>query len=264
MNTIRINSKGSDVVTLQEKLSGYGFQVTATGNFDEATRQAVVEFQRKYGLDADGIVGYRTWETLFFANRGEDKQLTEEDFKLAARLLDVEPAALKAVKEVESGRYGGFLASGRPVILFEGHIFWSQLKKKGINPETYAKGNEDILYPKWDKSHYKSGEAEYTRLDKAREINRDAADASASWGMFQIMGFNHAACGEKTVAGFVEMMHKSELHQLLLSARFIRSAGMLPALQLKNWAEFAKRYNGPAYAQNKYDQKLAAAYKKFA
>lgn len=261
MNTIRINSKGSDVVTLQEKLSCYGFQVTATGIFDEATHKAVAEFQHKYELDADGIVGYRTWETLFFANRGEGKQLTEEDFKLAARLLDVEPAALKAVKAVESGQYGGFLASGRPVILFEGHIFWSQLKKKGINPEAYVKGNEDILYPKWNKSHYKSGEAEYTRLDKARKINRDAADASASWGMFQIMGFNHVACGEKTVAGFVKMMHKSELHQLLLSARFIRSAGMLPALQKKNWAEFAKRYNGPAYAQNKYDQKLDAAYK---
>lgn len=263
MNTIKINSNGKSVETLQEKLSGYGYQVEVTGTFNEATRQAVVEFQRKYGLDADGIVGYRTWETLFFANRGEGKQLTEEDIKLAAQLLDVEPAALKAVKEVESGRLGGFLASGKPVILFEGHIFWSQLKKKGISPETYAKGNEDILYPKWDKSHYKGGEAEHTRLERARKINRDAADASASWGMFQIMGFNHVACGEKTVAGFVEMMQKSELHQLLLSARFIRSGGMLPALQVKNWADFAKRYNGPAYAQNKYDQKLAAAYQKF-
>lgn len=264
MDTIKINSKGSSVKTLQQMLPAHGFQVSPTGTFDEATRQAVIGFQRKYGLDADGIVGYRSWETLFFANRGNDKKLTEEDFKLAARLLDVEPAALKAVKEVESGRYGGFLASGRPVILFEGHIFWSQLKKKGINPENHVKGNEDILYPKWDKSHYKSGEAEYTRLEKARKIDRDAADASASWGMFQIMGFNHAACGEKSVAGFVDMMCRSELHQLLLSARFIRSGGMLPALQQKNWAEFAKRYNGPAYAQNKYDEKLAAAYKKFA
>lgn len=263
MDTIRINSKGDSVETLQEKLSGYGLQVAVTGTFDEATRQAVVEFQRRYGLDADGIVGYRTWETLFFAARGEDKQLTEEDFILTARLLDVEPAALKAVKEVESGAYGGFLASGRPVILFEGHIFWSQLKKKGIDPEACAAGNEDILYPKWNKSHYKGGEAEYTRLERARTIDRDAADASASWGMFQIMGFNHVACGEKTVAKFVEMMCRSELHQLLLSARFIKSAGMLPALQHKNWAEFAKRYNGQAYAQNKYDQKLVAAYRKF-
>jgi hypothetical protein len=39
---------------------------------------------------------------------------------------------------------------------------------------------------------------------------------------------------------------------------------MLTALQAKNWAEFAKRYNGPAYAQNRYDEKLAKAYAKFA
>lgn len=263
MDTIRINSKGNSVGMLQKLLAGYGFQVSETSLFDEPTRQAVVAFQRDHGLDADGIVGYRSWESLFFANRKEGKALTEDDFRLAARLLDVEPAALKAVKEVESGRYGGFLASGRPVILFEGHIFWSQLKKRNINPEQYVKGNEDILYPKWDKSHYKSGEAEYTRLERARKIHHDAADASASWGMFQIMGFNYAACGEKSVDGFVDMMSRSELHQLLLSARFIKSGGMLPALQQKNWAEFAKRYNGSAYAQNKYDEKLAAAYKKF-
>lgn len=265
MDTIRINnSNASTVETLQRALVGHGFDVPVTGAFDGATREAVINFQRKYGLAVDGIVGYRSWEALFFANRGDDKELTEEDFQLAAQLLDVEPAALKAVKEVESGRYGGFLPSGRPVILFEGHIFWKQLKQNGKNPETYARGNEDILYPKWTKAHYKSGEAEYDRLEKARLIDRDAADASASWGMFQIMGFNHKACGENTVAGFVEMMCKSELHQLLLSARFIKNSGMLFALQQKNWADFAKRYNGPAYAQNKYDQKLAAAYNKYA
>lgn len=263
MDTIRINSKGSSVDALQGMLPAYGFPVEKTGVFDEATRQAVIGFQHKHGLDADGIVGYRSWEKLFFANRGDHKGLTDEDFRLAARLLDVEVAALKAVKEVESGRNGGFLASGRPVILFEGHVFWSQLKKHGINPESHVSGNEDILYPKWDKSHYKGGESEHTRLEKARRIHREAADASASWGMFQIMGFNHAACGEKHISDFVEMMCKSELHQLLLSARFIKSGGMLPALQQRNWAEFARRYNGSGYAQNSYDLKLANAYSKY-
>lgn len=263
MKTIRINSKGAPVKTLQNLLLEHGYPVEVTDTFDDATRQAVIAFQRKYGLDADGIVGYRSWEALFFANRGDSKKLTENDFCLAAQLLDVETAAIKAVKEVESGRYGGFLPSGRPVILFEGHIFWRQLRNRGINPEKHRVGNEDILYPKWDSSHYKSGEAEYVRLEKARKINRDAADASASWGMFQIMGFNYAACGEKSVSGFVDMMCRSELHQLLLSARFIRSGGMLPALQKKDWAEFARRYNGSAYAKNKYNEKLAAAYKRF-
>ena len=104
---------------------------------------------------------------------------------------------------------------------------------------------------------------EYDRLERARKINRNAADASASWGMFQIMGFNHKACGEKTVSGFVEAMCRSEIDQLLLSARFINgNKVMLDALQKKNWAAFAKAYNGPAYAQNQYDVKMANAYKK--
>lgn len=263
MDTIKLNSKGQSVERLQRLLPLYGFPVQATGVFDGSTRDAVVAFQQQQGLDTDGIVGYRSWEALFFANRKEGRNLTEADFTLVARLLDVETAALKAVKEVESGRNGGFLPSGRPVILFEGHIFWSQLKKRGVNPEAYVKGNENILYPKWDKSHYKGGEAEHERLNQARLINHEAADASASWGLFQIMGFNYAACGEKTVAEFVCMMCKSELHQLLLSARFIKSGGMLSALQQKNWAEFAKRYNGPAYAQNQYDIKLKTAYGKY-
>lgn len=189
-------------------------------------------------------------------------RLTEKDYELVAALLDCEVAALKAVQEVETGGKGGFFAPSKPAILFEGHIFWSQLKKKGLNPECYCAGNEDILYPKWEKIHYKGGPREYSRLEKAREINREAADASASWGMFQIMGLNYAACGEPTVESFVSAMCESELRQLVLSARFIKKAGMLPALQTKNWAEFAKRYNGPAYAANRYDKKLSEAYQK--
>lgn len=33
-------------------------------------------------------------------------------------------------------------------------------------------------------------------------------------------------------------------------------------LQSKDWTAFAKCYNGPAYAQNRYDVKLEAAYRK--
>ena len=124
--------------------------------------------------------------------------------------------------------------------------------------------NEDILYPKWTKTHYKGGEAEYDRLLRARQINEDAANASASWGMFQIMGFNHAACGEPSVVGFVNSMYQSECRQLLLSVRFIRgNRPMLAALQKKDWKAFARLYNGPAYAQNRYDEKLSKAYFSF-
>lgn len=34
-------------------------------------------------------------------------------------------------------------------------------------------------------------------------------------------------------------------------------------LQRKDWAGFARGYNGPGYAKNRYDIKLANAYKKY-
>ena len=191
-------------------------------------------------------------------------RLIDEDFTQVAELLGCEPAALKAVEPGATGGRGGFFSPGRPAILFEGHIFWTQLKKRGSNPEDYVKGNENILYPKWEKGHYKGGIGEYDRLEQARKINREAADASASWGMFQIMGFNYAACGEESIESFVRSMCESEFKQLLLTANFIKkNSQMLQALQARDWAVFAKCYNGPAYAQNRYDVKLEAAYQKY-
>lgn len=260
MKTIKLGHEGEETVLLQQALVQDGYRVAESRVFTQEMKDAVVDFQKKHQLDADGIVGYRSWEALLLVGHRAGGQLTEEDFALVARLLDCEPAALKAVQKVETGSNGGFFAPGKPAILFEGHIFWNQLKRRGIAPESHVAGNENILYPKWEQGHYKGGMGEYDRLEQARRINREAADASASWGMFQIMGFNYAACGEKSVESFVNAMCESELKQLLLSARFIQQAGMQRALQAKDWAGFAKRYNGPAYAQNSYDKKLAVAY----
>jgi len=201
----------------------------------------VRDFQRKNKLAVDGIVGKGTWSKLQDENARQTAtlRLTEEDFKRCAEILGVEVAAVKAVQEVETGGRGGFFAPGRPAILFEGHIFWSQLKKYGLNPEEYVKGNEDILYPKWTKSHYKGGMGEYDRLKKALAIHEKAAACSASWGLFQIMGFNYEAF-----------------------TAFLKSNGWDNYLRTLNWTEFARHYNGPQYAQNKYDEKLQKAYMK--
>jgi len=41
-------------------------------------------------------------------------------------------------------------------------------------------------------------------------------------------------------------------------------AVMAEALRKKDWATFARRYNGPGYAKNSYDTKLKSAYDRFA
>ncbi len=265
MKTLKLNSKGTEVKYLQQLLAKRGYcSLLPDGIFGRNTETAVKDFQGRQELTADGIAGYRTWEALFFAGHAASGKLTDEDFARAAQLLDVETAALKAVQLVETGGRGGFFEPGYPAILFEGHIFWGELKKKGITPEDERAGNEDILYPKWTKEHYKGGMAEYSRLEKARGIHREAADASASWGMFQILGNNHPACGEENIKSFVNAMCESECKQLILAARFIHNdKRLLAALQQKNWKEFARIYNGAGYAANKYDEKLAKAYTQF-
>lgn len=187
--------------------------------------------------------------------------LKKEDFVQAAKLIGCETAALRAVQKIETGGRGGFLSTGKPTILFEGHVFWSQLRKRGIDPNRYVEGNEDILYPKWTRKWYKGGIGEWSRLERAKEINEEAALASASWGMFQVMGFNYASCGESSVRSFVAKMSTSEEEQLLLTCIFIRrNTRMRNALKNKEWATFARLYNGTGYKANRYDTKLEQAY----
>ena len=58
-------SKGEDVRLVQQKLIRYGYlDGTADGVFGKATYDAVVWFQRKNGLKADGVVGTSTLAAL--------------------------------------------------------------------------------------------------------------------------------------------------------------------------------------------------------
>lgn len=64
--TVKIGSTGSDVMTLQQKLSAlhlYGGKID--GNFGQGTQNAVVAFQKSRGLiPVDGIVGPATWKVI--------------------------------------------------------------------------------------------------------------------------------------------------------------------------------------------------------
>jgi hypothetical protein len=104
--------------------------------------------------------------------------------------------------------------------------------------------------------------AQHGRLERAAAINRDAALESCSWGMFQIMGFNWNRCGVNSLQEFVNAMYKGEDAQLQIFVNYIIKAGLSDEIRDKRWAAFARQYNGAGYAANKYDIKLAAAYKK--
>lgn len=190
-------------------------------------------------------------------------RLCDHDFADMAQRLGVEEAALRAVVEVECSSRGGFLSDGRPRILFEGHIFWKQLLARGINPEPLAAAHPDILYPRWTRTHYKGGKGEWERFERAAAISPEAAVESASWGLFQIMGFHWKSCGCASPSDFRRRMESSEREQMALALKFLEKTGIVRWLKTKDWCTFALRYNGSGYKANRYDERLAAAYRKF-
>lgn len=186
---------------------------------------------------------------------GSPTRITQQDFADAAGTLKCELAAIKAVAEVESRGYG-FLADGRPKILFEAASF------SDLTGHMYDKLYPSISSPVWKRELYLGGAKEYDRLEEAMALNAKAALKSASWGAFQIMGSNHSMVGFGTVEEFVAAMYVSEGAHLKACTAFIQSRKLTKALQEKDWEAFAKGYNGTGYKKNEYDTKLAKAYAK--
>lgn len=186
--------------------------------------------------------------------------LTNTDFAVAARALDCSVAAVRAVAYVESAT-SGFLSDGRPTILFEAHIF-DRLTKGRYRGFTDTRGIP-ISTQNWTRKNYgESGAFQYTRLRVAASYDFNAAHESTSWGAFQLMGMNWKALGYADVPQFLGCM-ESAAGQLDGFVRFVRLNNLASALQTLDWKQFALKYNGPGYAQNAYDVKMAAAYARF-
>lgn len=177
-------------------------------------------------------------------------------YEAAAAELGCDLAAVQAVAEVES-MGAAFLASGRPPILFERHVF------KRLTGGAFDAGYPSISGPAG--GYGAPGDAQFDRLGKAYALAPSAALQSASWGRFQIMGFNFARCGWLSVEAFVAAMCEEEAHQLAAFVGFVcADARMRAALRAHDWPAFARAYNGPAYARNRYDEKMADAWARFA
>jgi len=188
-----------------------------------------------------------------------EKSVTEFLIKQAEG-LQIEPALLLTVAVVEA-KNKGLHRRGVPVILFERHIFYRQLKKHCLDAAALS-----VRYPKLINKKaggYIGGENENMRLKLAKQIHTKAAIESASFGLFQIMGFHWQALGYESAVDFELQMGASEENQAAAFVRFLTLKSnnkMLTALKKKDFKDFARLYNGVDFAKNNYDIKLQNHY----
>lgn len=186
---------------------------------------------------------------------GTAKRLNDLDLPRIGSQLGVGEDEIHAVLDVEA-RGRGFDSQGRPVILFEPHIFYRELS--GSNLKTAIK--KGLAYKSWKRNYPKDS---YPRLLEAMAIDEEAALRSASWGLGQIMGFNHKLAGYPSAKAMVEDFLEGEAQHLQAMVNFIANTGLAKALREHDWRGFAKGYNGSQYEKNHYHTKLAAAYRKW-
>ena len=127
---------------------------------------------------------------------------TPEGYAAAAWLLMVDIPAMQAVAEIESGPEGAFLDSGEPVILFERHLFHELTDGR-------FDGLSDISNP--TRGGYGKYSEQHPKLKRAAALDRDAALMSCSWGLYQILGRNHAQAGYPSLQRFVNAVSYTHL-----------------------------------------------------
>lgn len=257
---LKYNDVGEDVRLLQKALNEIlGMRNKPDGQYGKLTEEAVRTYQARQGLDVNGVIGDVEKESL--VPYIESRFLTIDAIVQAADGAGIPASMMLAIREVEA-KSDGFLMDRRPIILFERHkmyLYTSRLVGTAF-ADNMVRLHGDIINP--ERGGYQGYEAEYNRLDKAQGINKQAALMSASWGMFQIMGFNHKACGYMSIDQFISDMYRSEKDHLNAAVRFITgNNNLLMAARQRNHLRFAENYNGAG--QQGYDVKLRDADNKY-
>lgn len=211
-----------------------------------------------YPGELDGVAGPMTHAgVLKFLTDGPDLELTDRDFELAAQRLAVPVAYIRAFYAVESS--GNPFINGRPTILFEPHRF------SRATGHRFDNTHPRLSYRKWDRTRYPTTQdARYDQLCRAVCLDPLAGFASASYGGFQILGENYAVCGARDSMAFAWQESQTVADQLEHLVMFIRgNRRLLKALQQADWPTVARLYNGTGYRQNKYDERLARAVRRY-
>lgn len=187
--------------------------------------------------------------------------LTEADFQSAAAQLGngIAVNIIRAFAIVESGGRSGFGSALMPMVAYEGHIF------RKYTQQQYDKAYPLLSYPYLEKAgpqwraNNKDQATAWKTMLAAFNLDAEAALMSASYGMFQIMGFNFAACGYKNVFDFVAALKLNAGQQLKAFVGFCsKNPALIKAMKTKDYAGMARDYNGKDFGD--YDKRIQKTY----
>lgn len=97
----KIGSTGNEVSKVQSKLKQWGYYNGAVdGIFGTNTQKAVIAFQKKNGLVADGVVGKKTLAAMGILEEGV---YNSSDYELLARIISAEARGESYIGQVAVG-----------------------------------------------------------------------------------------------------------------------------------------------------------------
>ena len=209
-------------------------------------------------IDGDGGSLTRSAIINVFVNKNA-QAITQEQLQSIARDLgDANTRRINAVAKVESAG-GGWFDSGLPKILYERHKFWgftalaNRIKSWFANPSAgdyTTDANKNGINDSWEK------------LSFAACKDPLAAFRSVSIGKFQVMGQWYRELGYEHPIEMLWAARNSEYAQYKMLSGYIiemklQGAFLKISSNPENCRDFARGYNGPAYAKYDYHTKIA-------
>lgn len=232
-------AKDLNVAWLQKWLNAHGANLVIDGQGGTLTRAAIIQV---------------------FVNKNAQAITQAQLQAIAQDIGDTSTKRINAVAKVESAG-GGWFETGLPKILYERHKFWERMQDKMkrvvswfANPKAgdyTIDANKNGINDSWEKLSY------------AACVDPLAAFQSISIGKFQVLGRWYRECGFEHPIEMLwaarndEYAHYKMLRDYILNVANLKSAFLKISSNPENCRDFARGYNGPAYAKYDYHTKIA-------
>lgn len=151
-----MGSRGSEVRNIQQRLKDWGYyKGSVDGIYGTATRAAVIAFQKKHGITADGICGKKTLELIGLPTGSSNNSYggySSSDYRLLARLISAE-------------------ARGEP---YQGQVAVGAVVLNRIEHPSFPNSISGVIYQKGAFSCIDDGQFYVEVADSAYSAARDA------------------------------------------------------------------------------------------